>query len=115
MKRFGIIFICIILASAFVACGSVIPQGMDKKTYEIGKNALEVAENYDKGLISKDEAYERINTMANRLEKLNLDDATAQRKNGVIQAVVKLLAIQIRFDSDYYDTIDDLKEYLGLK
>ena len=96
-----------------LACG--IPKGMDKKTYETGKDALTVVENYNKGLITKEVASDRIKSMANSLEKLELSDSEAKSKNGLLQSQLFLLSIVISTDGDIYGTVEEIKETLGLK
>lgn len=110
-KQIAIVLSIIFLLGVF-ACG--VPNGMDKRTYENGKNAIEIVQNYNKGLVSKDVACDRLKSIEKALDKLDITDASAKSKNSLVCTIIGLLYVQVWCDNDTSDTIKQLKD-LGIK
>ena len=95
------------------ACGGGIPKGMNKETYQAGKDALEIMQNYNSGKISKEDAKDRISVLRNRLEKLELS-GTEDISNTSIELILQSFSINLDAKGDTFKDADKLKEKLGL-
>lgn len=73
MKKLILLFTIVILLTG---C-SRIPKGMNKQTYEIGSNALEIIQKYNKAEVNKEDAKSRVDDLADQLDALNLMDGEA--------------------------------------
>lgn len=60
MKRITVLLLIFALAAALCSCGGGKPDDMSDAMYQIGKNALAVADQYIAGEITGDTAYDRL-------------------------------------------------------
>ena len=60
MKRITALLLIFSLAAALCSCGGGKPDDMSDAMYQIGKNALGVADQYIAGEITGDDAYDRL-------------------------------------------------------
>ena len=79
MKKIFILLCTIFILSG---CGkSGPPKDMDSDTYTIGVRALAVCESYEKGVIDKNEYYEKINDLLKQAQAISNDDMNATLRN----------------------------------
>lgn len=111
MKRAITVILAVTMLLSLLACG--IPAGMDEETYNAGKDALEVMQNYNKGLMSDDAAYKRIDVLYKRLDNLKFNDFDKDQKNTRVLLCLLEFKIAINGKGDTFKCADDLKTMLG--
>lgn len=72
-KYFAIIVLTLCAVFTLAACSSKVPENMHEDTYKYGKSALEIMDNYNSGKISKDDAYDRLESLVNALKGIKID------------------------------------------
>ena len=68
MKKAVAILFCAVFLFAFVSCGNLKPSNTSDAMYQLGLNALAVADEYIAGKITDDEAESRIEKIYNQAE-----------------------------------------------
>ena len=96
------------------------PKDMDEETYEIGKRAVEIVQDFLDAKITAQEAMDKLDVMYDRLDSLEFDGKTqsiAKSKNlsmsgKIIGLKVSLIGGSVKYISE---ALKELKEELGLK
>lgn len=89
------------------------PEGMDEETYDLGKKALDIMEDYCDAEISADETYERLDIVYERLQTLELEEASMESaKNLAISLDITKLKVAVATAEDINECIADLEEDL---
>lgn len=119
MKKFIIVFLIIAMIFSLAACGkkSDVPEGWDPKLYEYAKAAYELVRDYNTGKISKADARERVETIENNIEVLEVKDNDAYHvSNSTKKLVITTALFSFRQSLDYggstVDTEQNLKDIL---
>ena len=111
MKRTVALFLTLILILS--GCGGQkIPSGMAESTYELGERAVKVIDNYNSGVISSDDCYDRLQDICISLDNLNLsDDYTA--KNTILMIYINSFKAElVKVDGDTYEAEKKIKDTL---
>lgn len=102
-----------------LTCGLVLlsscsrkPDGMSNDTYDLGKKALEIIEEYKKAEISAEEAREQLDIVYDRLHSLELDSSESV-KNLAIALDITKLKVAVITSEDLNECIEDLEEDLS--
>lgn len=118
-KRIMSICLVILILVGITACGGK-PRGMSDNAYEVGKNAVNVAEDYLSGVISADTASEKLRRLYDQIPKS--DDESIYDIS--IRSSILFLQLQIgnvdkswhtTTTADVRDELNKLKEKLNLK
>lgn len=122
-RKFLSIIVCFSLA-LFIGCGeSKIPEGMNQETYDIGVQALKIMDKYNDADITADEADSRLDSLCNKLDKLELksdpDDGdvwSEEERNLDIKIDISSFQYNLYAynDADTYSAADSLRDYLNL-
>lgn len=122
-RKFLSIIACFSLA-LFIGCGeSKIPEGMNQETYDIGVQALKIMDKYNDADITADEADSRLDSLYNKLDKLELksdpDDGdvwSEEERNLDIKIDISSFQSNLHAynDADTYSAADSLRDYLNL-
>lgn len=112
----------------FVVCVTLSackPEGIDDKTYELGKDAIELAQDYLDGKLPTQEAKEKMHDIYEKLDALEFDPKEEHRENhhnGMVEAkVFKFVGDMLGIHTDYEiqksveKDLKELKDYLGIK
>ena len=123
MKR--IVTALIVVLAICVTLSGCRPSGMDDKTYNLGKEAVELAQDFLDGKLPMDEAKDKMDDIRDELNDLDFKEETERKKrhhNSMVEAEVSGIVIAINgLHSDYEvqkdveKALKDLKDYLGLK
>ena len=114
MKK--LIAILLLTIFALSACGDKIPDHMGKTTYERGKDALEIMDNYNKGKLSKEDAEDRLDSIFKNLDKLEFDEDHyyEEIKNTGVKVSIQSFKYAIFSKGDTYSVADELRHDLEL-
>ena len=126
MKRTLTILMTIVICITLSACSkSGKPKDMDKETYEIGKRAVEIVQDFLDAKITAQEAYDKLDVMRDRLDGLEFDgkdQRMADAKNSLIRSKISRLSISLLNQKTtggslkyVSEDLKELKEELGLK
>ena len=130
MKRLTALLLIFSLAAALCSCGGGKPDDMSDAMYQIGKNALGVADQYIAGEITGDDAYDRLEEFYEQAEaqtKKEKEDLGVESLYGTeyeadyfVETDILLLLHDVGFAkygsgpmSDVKESRDDLAEDLG--
>lgn len=103
-----------VLALTLVGCGGGMPSDIDKDTYNLGKDALTVLEEYRDDKMSDTEATDRLDEIEAGLKKVKPKEEYEQ-KNFSIQVTVSAAKTQISLGESVIDQIKDLRTDLGME
>ena len=122
MKRMLTVLMTIVICITLSACR---PSGMDNKTYNLGKDAVELTQDFLDGKLPMDEAKDKMDDIRDELNDLDFKEETEHKKrhhNTMVEAEVSGIIIAMNgLHSDYEvqkdveKALKDLKDYLGLK
>lgn len=113
MKR--LIAIMVLAVMVLTGCGGGgIPEGMDQKTYDLGKDALKVMQEYRDDKMDPEEAHDRLDQIYNDLAALKLKDE-ADTQNVSVMTDITSASVQILDEKSVIDEIDSLKKTLGME
>ena len=117
-----VLTICVMLSGC---SKSGKPKDMDEETYEAGKRAVEIVQDFLDAKITVQEAYDKLGIIHDRLDGLEFDgknQSIAKSKNLSIEAKITSLSVfllnhKISNGSLKYisENLKELKDYLGLK
>ena len=122
MKR--IVMVLMVVLVVCVMLSACRPSGMDDKTYNLGKDAVELAQDFLDGKLPMDEAKDKMDDIRDELNDLDFREETEHKKrhhNSMVEAEVSGIVIAMNGHSDYEvqkdveKALKDLKDYLGLK
>lgn len=121
MKR-KLLIMLLLLTMTLSACR---PSGMDDKTYNLGKDAVELAQDFLDGKLPMDEAKDKMDDIRDELNDLDFREETEHKKrhhNSMVEAEVSGIVIAMNglhsgyeVQKDVEKALKDLKDYLGLK
>lgn len=69
-----------ILLTACVVLSACKPSGIDDRTYKLGKDAVELAQDYLDGKLPMEEAKDKMHDIYNELDRLDFDSKEEQQK-----------------------------------
>lgn len=95
-------------------CGGGMPSDIDKDTYNLGKDALTVLEEYRDDKMSDTEATDRLKVLQEKVEKVKPKEEYDQ-KNFDVQIAISTAQTQIMLGESVIDQIQDLKVALGME
>lgn len=112
MKKTIIVSI-VLLTLIMTACSSA-PSGMNKETYDKGKEAVDIVEKYNTGDITSDEAVEKLEALEYYLEDLDVE-YHEETNNDIVAMTIGDLALDIdAWPENIHSDLADLKELLEL-
>lgn len=114
MKKI-VLSLVIVLAFILAGCGGGIPDGMDQQTYELGKKAVKVMEEYRDNKMDPEEANQRLDEISDELKALKFKDDDAEIANGSVQADVLAATVQTMEEKSVIDELGSLKKTLGIE
>ena len=112
ITTFALVFMaCVIL----IGCGGGKPKNMDDDTYNIGKQALAVEEQYQSGNLDKQDALDQLHDLQDDLNAIwyKLDDNSQRISNNSISIAINSFCIDVNGIQDPSDSYNSLKQKLG--
>lgn len=99
------------------ACGSGKPRYMDSQTYELAKRAVETMQDYLNTELSAKEAYNKMDSIYNRLSELEISTYKANYYNEMITIKTSGIRALLMMDdaNRVYEDMKEMKEYIGMK
>lgn len=113
-KKIAIFLFTVLIASTLVACNSK-PDDMDEDTYELGKKAVNVMDEYFDGEISSEEADEQLSTISDRLDDLDSDNSIYNLTNSEVVLDISMFSLSMSMSDnegmqDCYNDLSDMLE-----
>ena len=118
MKKITSFIICVLMVLTLISCGGGKPEDMSDGMYQIGLNALSVADQYISGKISGDNAYHRLEEFYEQTEAQKEyceEIGTEYRRDVLVSSNILRLQINVYWGSmaEVLDCRDSLAETLG--
>ena len=95
---------------------------MNDETYKLGKDAVELAQDFLDGKVPTAEAKDKMDDIYEKLDRLEFDESTEDHHNSMVALNVLGFSIDLLgIDTDYEMSkkveadLKELKDYLGLK
>ena len=114
MKK-HILPVILIFVLFLLGCGEPkIPDNIHPTSYGIGQTALEKYEEYQKGILSKDDLYDELSNLHDKLSELTFDNTFNDIANTIISADVLNIAVMAHAGTanDTEKCADSLRYYL---
>jgi hypothetical protein len=102
------------LMACLIGCGGK-PSGMDDNTYKLGCKALEIMDDYNSMEISKDDAYDQLGDIYDRLDSREYDEDQQSEsiQNDSIRSSVLGFQIGMNGNSDLVEEANNLRNKLN--
>ena len=99
------------------ACGGGKPRYMDNQTYELAKRAVETMQDYLNTELSAQEAYNKMDSIHNRLSELEISTYKANHYNEMLTIQTSGIRALLAMDdaNRVYEEMKEMKEYIGMK
>ena len=120
MKKLLMVLLALCLGLCAVSCGGK-PSNMDQKTYDLGKEAVQIAEDYLNGRTSASDAYRKIDSVYNSLNSYVPTNSTPNLiVIGYVMRIrfefIKPILLNDSIDKDEVKSaLKELKEYINVR
>jgi hypothetical protein len=105
----------LMLTVVFIAGCSGKPKDMDQNTYDLGCKALEIMDSCNQMKISKDDAYDQLSEIYDRLESREFDEDQKKQEyqNSNVHDYILVYQIDMSAGNDLFKSADKLRKVLN--
>lgn len=114
MKKL-LLCLVVVLSLSIAGCGDGggIPDGMNRDTYHIAEDTLEVMEMYNDGKMSADECQSRLDEFEAQLNELSIEDDIEKNNNDNVIIAILSAGNRLINEETLIDEVKTMKDLLG--